>query len=113
MARDLNFWKTSKKTEDNNAVYIALSNEEYLEYIDELPKNEIQEDFDKTFNGWEKLDDVHYEKGKEAFELMITNQLVRVDCYGLSEISMNKIIDIMLKYGCPLYDPAIDVRFDD
>ena len=43
---------------------------------------------------------------------MITKQFVRVDCYNLTEYNMNRIIDIMLKYECPLYDAAIDVRFD-
>ena len=43
---------------------------------------------------------------------MITDQIVRVDCYGMTEYSMNKVIDILDKYNCPLYDSTIDVRFD-
>ena len=47
-----------------------------------------------------------------GFQLMITDQFVRVDCYGMTEYSMNKVIDILDKYNCPLYDSTIDVRFD-
>ena len=43
---------------------------------------------------------------------MLTKQFARFDCYFMSEDDMNKIIDIMIDHGCPLYDSAIDVRFD-
>jgi hypothetical protein len=117
MARDLSFWKTSKESEDNKAVYAALSNGEHLDYIDEIPVNEIQKDFDDAFfvKGWDRLitpENICYEKGDdEAFHLLLTNQFVRVDCYSVSDVNMNVIIDIMEKYDCPLYDSAIDVRF--
>ena len=42
----------------------------------------------------------------------MTKQFVRVDCYSMTEKNINKIIDVLLKYECPLYDAAIDVRFD-
>ena len=64
------------------------------------------------FDSWSSKDDGYFENSDEAFQLMITKQFVRVDCYNLTEYNMNRIIDIMLKYECPLYDAAIDVRFD-
>ena len=114
MNKDLSFWKTNTNIEiDNNAVYIALSDKKYLDYIDEIPMYEIQEDFNQIFKDWKNDNDTYYEKDKEAFQLMITKQFVRVDCYGMTETSMNNIIDILFKYNCPLYDSSIDVRFDD
>lgn len=74
--------------------------------------NQICIDFKKEFSSWNSQDDGYFENGDEAFQLMITKQFVRVDCYNLTEYNMNRIIDIMLKYECPLYDAAIDVRFD-
>ena len=113
MSRDLSFWKTSTTVEtDNKAVYTALSDEKYLAYIEEIPMDKIQTDFNEVFNRWSNNNNMHYEKGNESFQLMITKQFVRADCYGMTESSMNMIIDILLKYNCPLYDSAIDVRFE-
>jgi len=113
MSRDLSFWKTSTKVEaDNKAIYTALSDAKYLAYIDEIPINEIQSDLNDIFKDWINYNNMYYEKGNESFQLMITNQFVRVDCYGMTEMSMNMIIDILLKYNCPLYDSTIDIRFD-
>ncbi|MCL2719699.1 MAG: hypothetical protein FWE14_13085 [Lachnospiraceae bacterium] len=111
MGRDLSFWKTSTNTmNDNEEIYTALSGGEYLEHIAELPFRQIKHDFDTVFKGWGN-DNSHYEKGSEAFQLMLSKQFVRIDCYSLTENNMNKIIDIMMKYDCPLYDSAINVRF--
>ena len=113
MSRDLSFWKTSKKAKsDDKTIYEALSCEEYLEFIDDIPVSDIQQDFNKVFRDWENHNNKFYEKGSESFELMLTKQFARVDCYGMTENSMNKIIDILNEYNCPLYDSAIDVRFD-
>jgi hypothetical protein len=35
------------------------------------------------------------------------------DCsMRMNEDELNKIIDLMAGFGCPFYDPQIDVRFD-
>ena len=113
MGRDLSFWKTSKKDGlDNTYVYSVLSSGKYLDYIDEIPIDEIQRDFSEVFMDWENYGEVNYEKSNESFQLMLTNQFVRADCSGMTEMNMNKIIDILLKYNCPLYDSAINIRFD-
>lgn len=114
MSRDLSFWKNKTSYSDSHAcVYARLSDGEFLDYLEEIPMEKIIHDFDVEFSSWKSKDEGYFEKGDEAFELMITNQFVRVDCYSVSEYNMNKIIDIMLKYGCPLYDSAINVRFDE
>lgn len=113
MSRDLSFWKCKSATnETNEYIYTELLNENYLNYLEDLPVDEILNDFNREFQSWRGRDEQYYENGEEAFQLMITKQFVRTDCYNLSEYNMNKIIDIMLKYDCPLYDAAIDVRFD-
>ena len=52
------------------------------------------------FQSWKRQDEQYFESGEEAFELMVTKQFVRADCYDLSEHNMNKPIDSMLKYDC-------------
>jgi hypothetical protein len=113
MSRDLSFWKARKKgDQENEATYAALSNEEFLDFVDEIPVLQVQQDFDEVFKDWNNQN-FNYEKGSESFQLMLTKQFVRVDCYGVTERNMNRIIDIMIKYNCPLYDSAINVRFDE
>ena len=42
-----------------------------------------------------------------------TSQSVMIDCYGMDGEDMNKFIDILFEYGCPLYDPQVGERYDD
>lgn len=112
MARDLSFWKVNGEVQLSNAeVYIRLSCEQYIEGIQKLPINEIMEKINTEFCNWEKHETL-FEYLNQSFEIMTTSQFVRFDCYSVSEENMNKMIDIMLEYGCPLYDSAIDIRFD-
>ncbi|MCM1253315.1 MAG: hypothetical protein NC321_10880 [Clostridium sp.] len=97
----------------NSEIYKDLSMEKYLDCICDIPSKQILQDFKSEFAKWECSDDSDFENGDEAFQLLITKQFVRADCYSMTEKNMNKIIDIMLKYDCPLYDAAIDVRFDE
>lgn len=113
MARDLSFWKVKKITEEKNSqIYMMLSEGKYLDYISDLPSMQILQEFKDTFKEWENTDDLYFTKGDEEFELFITEQFVRVDYYTMTEENLNKIIDILFKYDCPLYDASIDVRFD-
>ncbi|MCM1127893.1 MAG: hypothetical protein NC429_15660 [Lachnospiraceae bacterium] len=113
MSRDLSFWRCKGAPNVSNAyIYTELSNENYLDFLEEIPVEEIINDFNREFQSWKGQEEQYFESGEEAFELMVTKQFVRTDCYDLSEYNMNRIIDIMLKYDCPLYDAAIDVRFD-
>ncbi|MCM1158503.1 MAG: hypothetical protein NC300_07275 [Bacteroidales bacterium] len=113
MARDLSFWKTKQKqTIENSKIYVLLSDEETVEGLENLPADKILNDIKTAFADWLCDGNTYFEKGDESFELMITEQFVRFDCYGITEEHMNQMIDIMLEYGCPLYDSSIDVRFE-
>lgn len=50
-------------------------------------------------------------EGHGAFQIFTTSQIVRFDCYGMQGADMNILIDILLDFGCPLYDPQISTRF--
>lgn len=114
MGRDLSFWKKKEDLQvKNSEIYEKLTKGKYLDCICDIPSQRILQDFKSEFAEWEYFDDLYFEKGDEAFQLLITKQFVRTDCCGMSQQNMNKIIDILLKYECPLYDPAIDVRFDE
>ena len=59
------------------------------------------------------MDDNSWQSDQTGFfQLRTTSQLVQVVCYSMEGEDMNKIIDVMLKYNCPLYDPQVSQRFD-
>lgn len=112
MSRDLSFWKNEEIIAlKNSEIYAKLSNGETIVGLATLPQDNILKTIDNTLSNWNKLDATHYENNDELIELYITDQFVRFDCYGVLEEHMNLLIDIMLKYDCPLYDVAIDMRF--
>lgn len=45
---------------------------------------------------------------KGTFQIMTTPQFVRMEGED-----MNKFIDTLDEYGCPLYDPQVGERFDN
>jgi hypothetical protein len=113
MARDLSFWKKKENMHIlNRDIYEELSKGNYLDCVYEIPSEQILQDIKYEFAEWEQLNDFCFENNYESFQLYITKQFVRVDCYSMTEQNINKIIDILLKYECPLYDATIDVRFD-
>ncbi len=113
MSRDLSFWKYEVPLNlKHNNVYAELSQGMFVEGLAELPVSDILRTVDNAFVTWHKSDAVHYENGEEMIEVFTTSQFLRFDCYEVSEQHMNRLIDIMLEYGCPLYDAAINIRFD-
>ncbi len=117
MSYDLDFWKYKKDTYlDNQKVYENCSEEEIVEGLEDLPIDSILKDVQTEFIDWKRDDsNVDYENpnAKGAFQISTTKQFVRFDCYGMEGEDMNRIIDIMVKYDCPLYDPQVPQRYDE
>lgn len=115
MSMDLNFWKYKEGiTHDDNRIYgRACCDGELVEELESLPIDEILNRIASAFSDWTALTEGHYEKeGRGAFEIFTTPQIVRFDCYGMQEADMNALMDILIDFGCPLYDPQISTRFD-
>lgn len=114
MSYDLNFWKYQPGVYlDHQTVYEACSAGRQVPGLAPLPIESILAQVTKTFSDWTRLGDVDYEKaGAGAFQIFTTPQFVRFDCYGMDGDHMNKLIDVMITYDCPLYDPQVSTRFD-
>lgn len=115
MSMDLNFWKYKEGVaHDHKRIYeLACCDGETMEELETLPLDEIFRQIASAFADWTALDKNHYEKeGGGAFEIFTTSQIVRFDCYGMQEVDMNSLMDILIDFGCPLYDPQISTRFD-
>lgn len=113
MSIDLSFWKyDGVPALTHSEVYSLLSAGARVDGIADLPITDVLASVDKAFAEWERPDTTHYERDDELIEVYTTPQFVRFDCYDVSEDNMNQLIDVMLAFGCPLYDAAIDTRFD-
>ncbi len=115
MGIDLDFWKYKKNVHlDNQKVYEkACCDGEHVDALEALPIEKILIKIVDSFLDWKHLDEKTFEKdSKGSFQIFTTSQIVRFDCYGMDEDDLNLLIDIMLEFDCPLYDPQISQRFD-
>lgn len=116
MSMDLDFWKYKDKAEhDDEKVYqTACCDGEAVEELETLPVGDILKKIAEVFADWTASEGgKDFEKeGRGAFQIFTTEQVVRFDCYGMSEADMNLLVDILIDFGCPLYDPQISTRFD-
>ena len=112
MGKELAFWKQNSISNNYSEIYDTLLSGQQVEFIDTIPSDDIRKRISSEFKDCVCNNKFQYENGKAAFDVFITDQIVRFDCYSLTYGELNKIIDIMLEYGCFLYDPALNVRFD-
>jgi len=113
---DLDFWKYKAGVpHDDGAVYErACCDGEPVEGLEELPIDRILARVAAVFSDWTVRDGGRdFEKeGRGAFQIFTTPQIVRFDCYGMGEGDLNRLMDVPMEFGCPLYDPQISTRFD-
>lgn len=113
MARDLSFWKYKTDTVQNDeAVYNKLIAGIKVDEVEQLPVKNILFNIKDVFGEWNWTSQTTLEKDEQMIEIFMTEQIVRFDCYSVINENMNLIIDIMNKYGCPLYDSSISIRFE-
>ena len=114
MGRQLVFWKYEEGVYlDNQVVYKKICNQEEINGLSELSIDEILKKTNLVFSGYNKLDNYNFESEKGSFTIYTTKQSLIFDCsFELPETELNKIIDIMLEFECPFYDPQIEIRFD-
>lgn len=115
MGRHLAFWKYEDGIKlDARKVYEKSCVEgTEVEGLAMLPNDEILSKVKKTFMDYERLDDYNYGGLSGSFTIYVNPGSVVFDCsFRMNEAELNKIIDLMAEFGCPLYDPQIDVRFE-
>ena len=61
--------------------------------------------------GWETIDWVD-EDDQSRIQISWSDLHVQVDCRQVSYDVVNRIIGVLADFGCPLYDPQVDERFD-
>ncbi len=115
MSRHLAFWKYDEGIYlDNQKVYeMGCAEEKTIKGLSLLPVSDILNKVNEVFSDYDKLDERNYESTKGSFTIFNTEQFVLFDCgWSMPETELNKIIDIMIEFDCPFYDPQIRTRFD-
>lgn len=115
MSRHLVFWKYEDGTYLNNQkVYEGFCNgEKTIDGLDALPVSDILNRVNEAFGDYDKPDEYNYESSKGSFTISHTEQIVLFDCsWSMLLTELNRIIDLMLEFDCPYYDPQIETRFD-
>lgn len=116
MSMDLNFWKYKENVaHDHATIYqTACCDGNLVKELEILPIDEILKKISVVFSDWTiQNNGKDFEKeGHGTFQIFTTPQIVRFDCYGMQENDMNALMDILIDFGCPLYDPQISERFD-
>lgn len=113
MSYDLNFWKYKPGVVlDHQRTYERLSDGQTVEGLEDLPVDRMLSRIGDVFGDWAKLSPDTWEGKKGLFQILVTEQFFRVDCYGMEGEDMNQVIDVATEFGCPLYDPQVGVRYD-
>ena len=113
---ELIFWNYKEGIYLNHhLVYEAISDNEIVDGLEELPIDVILNRIANVFSDWEIVDDTSYKNptGFGAFHIRTTSQSIKIDCYGTQGKTMDKLVDIMNEYKCPLYDPQVPERHDE
>ena len=116
MSVELNFWRYKENSvhHDELVYRAACCDGNCLKELELLPIDAILQKIADTFSGWTSLADgqIFENEVQGAFQIFTTSQIVRFDCYDMQETDMNRLIDILIGFGCPLYDPQTAERFD-
>jgi hypothetical protein len=113
---ELIFWNYKEGIYLNHhLVYEAISDAEIVDGLEELPIEVILNRIANQFSDWEKVDNASYKNpaGLGAFHIRTTPQSIKIDCYGTQGKTMDRLVDIMQEYKCPLYDPQVPERQDE
>ena len=113
---ELVFWKYLEEVYLNHQeVYEAIGEQDFIEGLEELPVEVIINRIASVFSKWERVDENSWKNnnGVGAFQVKTTPQSVQIDCYGTEGKTMNKLVDIMEEFKCPLYDPQVPERYDE
>lgn len=110
MSYDLCFWREERATGlTPKEIYIRAADGEFVEGLADLPIDDIILAFQNAFPELDPTGDCPRPVG--AFQVHTSTQTVFVHCYGAPVSDINQIIDIMVAFRCPLYDPQVDERF--
>lgn len=113
---ELVFWRYSEEVYLNHQeVYEALDEGLEIDGLEKLPTEVILNRINSVFSKWERVDENSWKNsdGPGAFCVKSTPQSITIECYGTQGTAMDKLVDVMEEFKCPLYDPQVPERYDE
>lgn len=115
MSYDINFWKQERSLPlSAEQIYGRLCKREAVDGLARLPVDSILARLRERFPGFDpKADfpDVDVDGGN--IEFIWSDQHFRFDLRGdVPAADRNALVQIMRDFGCPLYDPQVNQRYD-
>ena len=113
---ELVFWKYSEGIYLNHhLVYEAIAEGQMIDGLEDIPVTIIVNRLQNKFFHWDKVDENSWQNpdGGGAFQIKLTKQSVKIDCYGTQGKQMDVMASVMEEFQCPLYDPQIPFRYDE
>lgn len=100
---------------NHQEVYEAIEEQQEVEGLEELPTTVILNRINSVFSKWERVDEYSWKNnsGPGAFCVKTTPQSIKIDCYGTEGKTMDRLVDLLEEFKCPLYDPQVPERFDE
>jgi CubicO group peptidase (beta-lactamase class C family) len=114
MSYDINFWKLSRPLDARpQDIYAELCEGNSVEGLAELPIRDILSRVAAAFPDFNPDDDFPAIRLENShIEVNHSLQHVRFDIRGELDSSLNKLVDILADFGCPMYDPQLNERYD-
>jgi len=115
------FWRRDRGTAANAyAVYTALMEGHFVDGLLDLPVEQIVAEVLARFPGAARVGDGPLSEGAEwvsgdrrsSFRVEWSPKHVLVEVRNVSNDVGNLLVDIVTGFGCPLYDPQVNERFD-
>ena len=100
------------------SVYQSLMNDETVAGLNELAVGDFLEGLAAAFgapaqhNAPDGTTFLELGESHGVMEISTSSQHVLVECRGVPDEDMNRVIDVASAHGCPLYDPQTNERFD-
>lgn len=116
MGYDLSFWayadeSVSRTPEDHLHTYTLLSEGEKPDGLVALNSEDVRARLPEVLHGWTP-ENGNFESSRGAIQVTLGPYHARFDLYGKwSGDDANALIDLMMGFGCPLYDSQKNERF--
>lgn len=120
MSYDLIFWTEipGPVAADPTAVYARLMEGDTVDGLAVLPIEDMVNDLSRAFpdaqrglNGTDEWLEWDEPSRPAVLEVTWTDQYVHASCRNLTNDELNRVIDVAVAHGCPLYDPQTGERF--
>ena len=112
MSYDINFWKQERQLElSPEQIYGKLCKGEAVEGLAKLPIEQIHARLKQTFPDYEAQRWSTVQTSEGSIEFSWSDYHFRFDIRGICG-ECQKLVDVMREFGCPMYDPQENKRYD-